>query len=281
MNWIESINRVLNHIEDNLEKDLSSETLASVACSSQYHFMRAFSMLTGKGLGEYIKERRLTVAGKTLVTTSEKIVDIALKLGYETPESFSKAFKRFHGITPGKARNTAHILKVPPPLHIRVILEGDQPMEYKITEKEAFKIMGISTETSYSEAPVNLPLFNKELKDKGIMDELYKNAGPLGVLGISYNHRPKEGLYRFLLGIEADKGKGSYEDEIEIPSSCWSVFRGEGEFPGAITEAWKRIFEEWFPATGYKHAGLPEIEFSYPSEEAGRVIWEIWIPIVR
>lgn len=281
MNWIENINNALSFIEENLESDLTSEKIAAKACSSQFHFMRIFSVLTGRSLSEYIKERRLTKAGAELSSTKNKIIEIALKYGYETPEAFSKAFKRFHGITPSVARKNGHLLLVSPPLHIKVTLEGDKQMEYKIEKKGAFKVTGLSKEVTFSEAPVKLPEFGKELWNCGAIDEMHKHCGPLGVMGISYAHRLDEDLYRYMFGVEVtDSNKGIYGEILDIDESNWAIFNGEGEFPKCITEAWKKIFEEWFPATGYEHAPIPEIEFSEPSGE-GRVKWEIWIPVLE
>lgn len=282
MDWIQNINRALEFIEQNLNSNLTSEKIASVACSSEFHFMRAFSMLTGRSIGEYIKERRLTKAGRDIITTNKKIIDVALSYGYETPESFSKAFKRFHGIVPSKARKEGKTLKVAPPLQLQVTLKGDEPMHYKIEKKESFKITGIYKEISLTKAPQELPEFMKELWDNNSITELDKVSGPLGIMGVSYAHQHNEDKYKYLVGVEYNsKNKNMYNEIINIPSSNWSIFTGEGKFPEAITIAWKRIFEEWFPATGYEHAGIPEIEFSCPTKNPGEIKWEIWIPIIK
>lgn len=281
MNWIENINIALTFIEENLESNLTSEKIAAEACSSEFHFMRIFSVLTGRSLSEYIKERRLTKAGAEISNSKNKVIDIAFKYGYESPEAFSKAFKRFHGISPSVARKNGYLLLVSPPLHIKVTLEGDKQMEYKIEKKGAFKVTGLSKEVHLSEAPLKIPEFGKELWNSGAIEEMYKNSGPLGVMGISYAHRFEEGLCRYMYGVEeTERNKGNYEEVINIAESNWAIFNGEGEFPICITKAWKRIYEEWFPATGYEHAQVPEVEFSESIGE-GRVKWEIWIPVIE
>lgn len=282
MNWINNINNALNFIENNLESDLSSEIIASKACSSEFHFLRSFSMLTGKTLGEYIKERRLTKAGKELATSDKKIIDIALNFAYQTPESFSKAFKRYHGITPSKARMNGHLLTVTPPLHIRVSLKGDSQMNYRIQEQNAFTVTGISREISIHNDDEQIKLFCDELWDDGTMQKMISLTGSrFDIKELSYDYNEEKGTYRLLFGIIQDsKNKGMYKESIEVQKCHWAIFSGEGSYE-SIAKTWKRIFEEWFPATGYEHAGLPQIESSSPISSEEHLEWNICIPIKK
>ncbi len=104
MNWIENMNKALEYIEKNIEKNITSDEIARIAYASKFHFMRTFSMLTGMTLGEYIRQRRLSLAAKDIMSSNKKIIEIAYKYRYETPEAFTKAFKKLHNISPSEAR---------------------------------------------------------------------------------------------------------------------------------------------------------------------------------
>lgn len=283
MNWINNINTALKFIEENLESDLTNDDIASKACSSKFHFLRSFNMLTGKTLSEYIKERRLTKAGKELVTTNEKIIDIALRFAYQTPEAFSKAFKRYHGVTPSTARNNGNLLTVTPPLQINVSLKGDSKINYTIEKKEAFKITGISREISFENAEKEIRSFHKELLDNGSFDKMIELSSAIKNLrGVSYAYNYDEGNYRYLFGIHlTNESIDIFNEVVEIPESHWAIFKGQCHYNNYVEEAWKKIFEEWFPATGYSHASLPELESSWPTDEEGVLNWETSIPIIK
>ena len=142
MDWIVGIQQAIDYIEDNLTETIDYEEVAKISCSSSYHFQRIFSILCGYTLGEYIRNRRLTLAGKELATTNIKVIDVALKYGYESPDSFAKAFQKFHGILPSQARNNGSNLKSFSPLVLKFSLEGGTTMNYKIETKPAITLIG-------------------------------------------------------------------------------------------------------------------------------------------
>ena len=140
MDWITGIQRALDYIEAHLTDDIDYEAAAREAASSSFHFQRMFSMLVGYTLGDYIRMRRLSLAADELHHTDKKIIDIALQYGYDTPESFSRAFTRFHGITPTEARRGCNI-KSFSRLSVKLILDGGNIMDYRIEKRDAFKII--------------------------------------------------------------------------------------------------------------------------------------------
>lgn len=161
MDWITGIQRALDYVEEHITEPIDYEEAARRACSSSFHFQRVFSVLCGFTLGEYIRLRRLTLAGSELAGSDEKVIDVALKYGYDTPESFSRAFTRFHGITPSQARNNGAVLKSFSRLSVKLILSGGNIMDYRIETKEAFKLVMKKKRVSAREelTPVEISAF--------------------------------------------------------------------------------------------------------------------------
>lgn len=148
MGWVESLQRAIDYMEEHLLDDLSMEAIANQAHVSEFYFQRTFTILTDISVGEYLRRRRLTLAAQELSNTGCRIIDIALKYGYDTPEAFSKAFRKQHGLTPSQARNNTGKLKSYNRLSIQVTLKGAEPMKYKIVEKESFHVVGVKREFS-------------------------------------------------------------------------------------------------------------------------------------
>jgi|SRR5690625_745542 len=284
MNGFQKMLDSIEHIENNLVSDLCIEDIAKIACMSKFHFQRMFNMLTGYTVSEYIRNRRITVAAKELVHSNSKVIDIALKYGYETPESFTRAFQRIHGISPSSVRKHSKSLKAFPKLSFQIQIKGDVEMDYRIVEKGAFSVVGksIRTKTIGGENHQRIPEFWKESNQNGYVEELIQNAGALGLLGICTDFDSKQENLTYLIG--AEKKSESLPDnweESQIPAAIWAVFPVRGAMPDAMHKIWERIYAEWFPATGYEHTGGPEMEV-YPSDDdpySERHYSEIWIPI--
>ena len=163
MDWIKIIENALRYIEENLSGELTVGRIAEKVNISPFYFQKGFSMLCGYSVGEYIRMRRLSVAGSELVTSDNKVIDLALKYGYDSPDSFTKAFTRFHGSTPTDVRRKGALLKSFAPLHIKIILDGGNTMEYRVEEKPAFRVMGVSKMFSYETANADIPQYWDEI----------------------------------------------------------------------------------------------------------------------
>ncbi|WP_312654255.1 AraC family transcriptional regulator, partial [Aminipila sp.] len=159
MGWIECIGEAISYIEENITEELTIEEIATQALVSPFYFQKGFAMLCGFTVGEYIRQRRLTLAGSELVSTDEKIIDIAVKYGYNSPDSFTKAFTRFHGVTPTAVRKDGAMIKSFGTLKIKFSLEGGYIMDYKIVEKDSFTVMGVSKVFKYDSATREIPQF--------------------------------------------------------------------------------------------------------------------------
>ncbi|MFD2044260.1 GyrI-like domain-containing protein [Ornithinibacillus salinisoli] len=275
----------IDYIERNLEYEIEIDQVAAVAHMSKFHFQRMFHILTGVTVAEYVRKRRLTIAAQELIQSNSKVIDVALKYGYETPESFSKAFRRVHGLSPSTVKNKGQSLKAFPKLSFQIQIKGDVEMDYRIVERKAFRIMGkgIQVTTRDGENLRRIPEFWQETNTSQFGEELEKASGPMGVLGVCMEFDSQQDLFTYFIAVEKnDEAPADWEEKV-IPASTWAVFEAVGPLPGSIQKVWERIFSEWFPSTGYEHANAPEMEV-YPIE--GKVDdddhrCEVWIPIMK
>lgn len=285
MNWIGDMNDVLKYIEENICNEISTDDICKIAHMSKFHFLRIFNILTGITLGEYIRQRRLSLAVKDVVSSELKIIDIAYKYGYETPEAFTKAFKKLHKISPSEARKNKKNLKAIPPLSFQIIVKGEERMNYKIESKEAFKVAGVSRKitTKNGENFKIIPKFWNEVCESGQYDILEKSQGKLGVIGMCYDFKMEAEEFKYMIAVEGTKVKGLEAcTEFQIPALTWAIFESVGPIPNAIQEVTKKIFSEWFPATKYEHADGPELEVYLPGNpNAEDYRAEVWIPVVE
>ncbi|OEH94238.1 AraC family transcriptional regulator [Bacillus solimangrovi] len=285
MSWITSLQKAIDYIEEHLLDELDIATISKQANSSMYHFQRTFSLLTDIPVGEYIRRRRLTLAAKELASTNSKVIDVAYKYGYDSPESFTKAFRKQHGITPRQARNHSGRLKSYNRLVIQVTLKGAEPMQYKIVEKDSFQVTGRKESFSVEndENYIGIPKMWDRMNTDGTVEKLVNiNTGQLkGLLGVcvdSSNEQSKQIDYWIAVAHSGDKHDDF--DILNVPASKWAVFEAHGPMPHAIQDVWKKIMSEWFPSSGYEHAGTPELEV-YPEGDitSSDYYSEVWIPI--
>ena len=141
MDWIQGVQRAVDYVEAHITEPIDYEEAAKQAYSSSFHFQRVFSILCGFTLGDYIRMRRLSLAGNELASSGIRVIDAALKYGYDTPESFSRAFTRFHGVTPSQAKHAGAALKSFSPLSVKLVLDGGTTMNYRIETKDAFRLI--------------------------------------------------------------------------------------------------------------------------------------------
>lgn len=201
MGWIESINEAIEYIEENLDQDLSIEKIAKHACISPFYFQKGFAMLCGLTVGEYIRKRRLSLAGSCLLHSEEKMIDIALKYGYDSPDSFTKAFVRFHGVTPTAVRKEGAMVKSYAPLKLKMEWKGGYTMDYKIVEKESFKVMGVSKVLKYEDANTECLKFWAEQHIGNTEKKV------CGMYGISYDEKMQGDAFKYMIADDFDEEK--------------------------------------------------------------------------
>ncbi|MBC7959591.1 MAG: AraC family transcriptional regulator [Vallitaleaceae bacterium] len=283
MDWIEQMRSAIKYMEDHLTEPFDIGTIAKTACSSEFHFQRLFHMITGVTVAEYVRRRRLTLAAQELFVGNEKIIDIAFKYGYDTPESFSKAFRRTHGFSPSTVRKVGTVLKAYPPITFQISIKGDQNMEYKIEKREAFKLVGKGKRISSvnGENFKLIPEFWDECHQSGFVDQLMKAQGALGTLGVCMDFAQDMSEFTYFIGIEKPEQDLDGVEEVTIQEATWAKFESIGPMPEAIQKVWGRIFSEFFPATNYEHAVGPDLEVYYDGNPNDpNYLSEVWIPVV-
>jgi AraC family transcriptional regulator len=291
MNWIKRMNNSLKYIEQNLPDNPDAGKAAKIAFSSEYHFRRMFYMISGFTLNEYIRNRKLTLAAQDLLTGNTKIIDIALKYGYETPESFSRAFSNLHGVSPREARKENTRLKTFPPLTFTLQIKGVKSMDFKIKTMDSFYVSGKSIQTTTMDGKnfKEIPAFWKKAMNDGTCEKIqsFSLKGKNSVLNgstasvLCYKDDDTEDCWSYMIGSESD-GKVKDMENTKIPSMTWAIFESIGTMPDAIQDVWKRIFNEWFPSSNYMHAKGPELEVYPPGDGSSPDYYcEVWIPVEK
>lgn len=288
MDWITGIQRALDYVEEHLTEEIDYEAAAKEACSSAFHFQRMFSMLCGCTLGDYVRMRRLTLAANDLTATKDKVIDIAYKYGYDTPESFSRAFTRFHGVTPTQARRGKSV-KSFSRLSVKLILSGGSTMDYRIVKKDAFKIVCKRkrvTKPQGDTATVDISAFWKECSANGALPALCgyipEKSALGGLLGVCFSGDMDESGFPYGIGAEYDGRPLADEglEIIEIPAHTYAVFECRGKMPEAFKKTYNKICTEFFPQSGYEYGFGVELEV-YPSDNVSDPNYrcEIWIAV--
>ncbi|WP_419874145.1 AraC family transcriptional regulator [Candidatus Pristimantibacillus sp. PTI5] len=286
---LEPMNRALSYIEENLADEMDMKEVARIALCSEYHFRKMFSFLSGVSLSEYIRRRRLTLAAFELQTKEAKIIDIALKYGYHSPDSFARAFQNLHGITPSEARNNGQPLKAYPRMTFQLIIKGGNEMNFRIENKEAFRIIGIKKRVGIVFHGVNPEIASMwaSLDEEAI--RLFKglsNVAPLGLISASTNfsegRMEEKGELDHYIGAATTKECPVHLAQLEVPASEWAVFEAVGRFPDALQEVWGRIYSEWFPSSQYEQIEGPEMLWNESKDIASPTFKsEIWIPVKK
>lgn len=287
MDWIDGMRRAIDFMEEHLSEPADYDRIARQAGSSTFHFMRMFEILTGMTVGEYLRRRRLTLAGQELALSDAKVIDVAFRCGYSTPEAFARAFRRFHGISPSAAREPGASLKSIGKLSIQITLKGDRTLDYKVMVKEAFSVLGKKVRVSCKNNGnfKKIPAFCTECQKDGTFDYLGRLAekSGMGYLGICDNFNEAADCFDYYAAAVYDGSKiPDGMEALSIPQCTWAVFDSTGPMPDAIQDVWKRIFSEWFPTSGYEHARGPELEVYDPGDmNAEDYHCSVWIPVVR
>jgi len=286
---LKKMNEAMTYIEEHLNDDIDLKKAARIAVCSEHHFKRMFSFLAGVTLSEYIRRRRLTLAAFELQSGAERVLDLALKYGYDSADAFARAFRQLHHVTPSEARRGGHLLKAYPPMTFRLTIEGGNQMNYRIAEKEAFRVAGIMKRVPIVFNGVNPDIAamwqSLDTEKIGIMKEL-SNTDPIGLISASTNFseermEEKGGLDHYIgaaTTLSAPDGWAS----LEVPASTWAVFESVGKFPDTLQDIWGRIYSEWFPSSAYQQAEGPEMLWNEQRDQsAPDYRSEIWIPVSK
>ena len=294
MEWITCLKTVLARIEADLEQDLTIEALAAEVNLSPYYLQQGFQILTGYGIGEYVRCRRLYEAARILVNSDEKVIDVAYRFGYETPESFTKAFTRFHGVSPTALRKDRSRMRRFLPLQISIEITGGNKMDYRIELLRDFAVVGFQREFSYEKPYEEIPKF---------WDELTACYPALGGARSETPDEMEKAILRWRIGEFAacidDLGNGKFRylvagkyDGGEVPEGLtvyrfpdgeWAKFRSVGPIPDALQSLNTQVFKEWLPGNAEFQLAEPYNLEWYGMGDPASASYEsgIWVPVRR
>ncbi|MET8226839.1 AraC family transcriptional regulator [Streptomyces sp. NPDC005301] len=284
---LERLNQAMEHIEGHLDRSLDVAELARIAATSEYHLRRMFSALAGMPLSEYVRRRRLTVAGAEVLAGGEPLLGIAVRYGYGSGEAFARAFRAVHGVGPGEARRTGASLVSQPRLSFRLTVEGTSSMRYRVVYRPDFSVVGLKARVPLVHSGPNQAIidFVRGI-DPGTLERLkgMSDQEPLGVVAVCDDLDPSRAE-----GTELDYYQGvitsaaAPEGTVRLPvaAGTWAVFNVSGPVPEAIQNLWRDVFTEWFPSNPYRSRPGPEILRTSLSPDGTEADAELWLPVER
>ncbi|MBY7144818.1 AraC family transcriptional regulator [Virgibacillus sp. NKC19-3] len=283
---LKELNLVIDYIEDHLTDDLSLEEISNYAGVSDYHFRKIFFYLSGLTLSEYIKNRKLSEANKDLLN-GEKVTDVAFKYGYQSMDGFTRAFKNWGGFLPSDVIKKG-ISKSYPKLSFIITVKGGTTMEFRIEEKPAFHLVGVSKRVPMQFEGVNKAIeeLAESITDQQ-MEEMHalQNMEPKKIVNASYDADAKflkeEGDLTHLIGVLTTKDQVSdLLDKVSVEAYTWAIFPNEGPFPSTLQETMAKTYSEWLPSSDYEVIDAPTFSFTKMDESKKDYAYsEIWIPV--
>lgn len=283
MEWNEKLQSIVDYVENHLQRKqepIDQQEVSAIAGCSYDFFLKVFSYMNGISFSEYIRSRKLTLAGYDLKSTDKKVVDISYQYGYDSPTSFTKAFQLFHGVTPKDARSGNAKLRIVPKMQVSV----KQQYSWRLEGKPAFRLIGKSVWCADGEQHTKIPEFWSDCQRDGTFPRLIARdtGNPKGLFGLFHYEELNAGKRKYSIMVTA--AEGDLPDgfcEVRIPEATWAVFDCRGVVPQAIQNGWRYLREEWILRYPFQHAVCPELEW-YSSGNAydGEYLSQIWIPVV-
>ena len=282
MDWLDKMNGALNYIEEHLSEEIDFTEVAKRACCSNFNFQRMFSFVADVPLAEYIRKRRLSMAAMDLLSTEEKVIHIAMKYGYDSPVSFTRAFHAVHGINPSEVKKTGVKIKSYPRISFEISIKGVEAMNYRIEEFGEFRLVGYKERMSLKDGEnfKRIPEFWNEVYHSGKSETMmqYNDNMNLCCMGVCTNE--EEESFDYYIATGSDKEIPEDMDELIVPASTYVIFECIGKMPDGQQNVWKRIFTEWFPTSNYEIINGPQLEwYSEGDSSSEDYLSEIWIPV--
>ncbi|GAA2855821.1 AraC family transcriptional regulator [Microbacterium arabinogalactanolyticum] len=284
---------VLNHLVDEIEAHLGDETdvdaLAARLGTTGYHARRMFSSLAGMPVSEYVRRRRMTVAASDLIG-GDDLLTIAVRYGYGSTEAFGRAFRAVHGASHGDVRRDGGPLRSQPQLRFRLTVEGSTPMDARITERPAFRLIGHAARVPLIHEGIN-PHIQAHIASLPIEEHArlkrLSDTEPAGLLQVSADVDPdytqgSELTYLHGVAVTADTDVPADLDAVAVPAGAWAVFRTSGAYPAALQSTWAATATEWFPSNPWRLRPGPSIVTVLDrAEDFSTATTELWLPIER
>lgn len=269
----------MDYLEQLLTGEVDMKRFQQLSGYSYPLFSRLFSILADMTLAEYLRNRRLSEAVTDLRESSDKVIDIALKYGYDSADAFSAAFKKFHGATPSEVRN-GKAYRVFPRLQLSLKITGGKNMDIKIQKKPAFTVAGVLLEAiDNSQCP---SAWDQLYSTHGF--EILESLGSGQSFGVCSDVKEGEIINYMAAYDVTDKARA---EELglsikDIPAAEYAIVPVKGTIPASIHHAWKYVLEVFFPETGYRHSGAPDFEvYTAGDMSSPDYQMELWIPVIK
>ncbi len=290
---IQLIQQAIRYMEEHIYEDINYADVAKSIHMSNYDFHRTFGFITGITANEYLRNRRLTLAAQELQMTDISVIDAAYKYGYQSPESFSKAFLRFHGSTPRQAKDKGAKLHLFNPLVIKIVTEGGSIMDYRMEHKEPQQFLAMvrafSNEIISDDNDHSIPDFWTECYDKDLVDLMkqLRKEGKRDVYGLCSPTKENETHFDYGIGviIDGDTDAAGVKKLLEKGYTLWeteaadyAVFQCYGTDGDCIGETWSKFYKEFSPQTGYVQTDDTDFEIYFEKSEKG-LFCELWVPV--
>jgi AraC family transcriptional regulator len=282
---LDRLNQAMEHIERHLDQPIDAAELARIAATSEYHLRRMFSALAGMPLSEYIRRRRLTVAGAEVLAGDERLLEIAVRYGYGSGEAFARAFRALHGVGPGEVRRTGAALVSQPRLTFRLTVEGSISMRYRVVDSPAFTVVGFKARVPLVHLGPNQAIidFVRSLGPQNLERlEKLSDREPRGIIAVCDDLDPSraEGTeLDYYHGVVTSAPAPEGTTVLPVPAGTWAVFTTSGPAPQAIQEMWRDVFTEWFPSNPYRSRSGPELLRTRMSPDGREADAELWLPV--
>lgn len=278
MDLLDGMNRTVNYIEEHITERIDYKKLAEYAGIPAYHFQKMFACMADVPLTEYIRRRKMSLAAEELQQGSRKIVDVALKYGYNSPTAFNRAFWDVHGTSPSLVKKGRAPAVSYPALQFSFSVKGAKHLDFRLEKRDGFRILGISSplfrelERNFERIPGR---WDQALKD-GTLDKLLSlmDGEPSGLMGVSVHYLED---WRYLIAVSSSKSAEGME-AYEFPPASWAVFSGKGTNK-SLQELELRVITEWLPSSGYVYADIPDIEV-YLKADPNDCVYEYWLPVI-
>jgi AraC family transcriptional regulator len=284
---LERWNQAMEYIEAHLDERIEVSELARIAITSEYHFRRLFSALAGIPLSDYIRRRRLTVAGAEVLAGQRTLLDVAVRYGYGSGEAFARAFRAMHGVGPAEARRTGAALHSQPRMSFRITVEGSSSMRYRIVDKPDFRVVGKKARVPLVHKGLNpaIVAFVRAIEPQTLrrLEEL-SDQDPRGIVGVSDDlaeSRAEGTELDYYHGVVTSAAAPEDTQSLTVAAGTWAVFDSSGEFPLALQYLWRDVFTQWFPSNPYRSRPGPEILRTQLSPDRTTAEAELWIPVER
>lgn len=276
---ISALNRLVDLVEEHTDVDVVE--LARTLGTTEYHLRRMFSSLAGMPLSEYVRRRRMTVAAGEVVRGEDDLLTIAVRHGYGSTEAFGRAFRAVHGAAPRDVRRDGGPLRTQPQLRFRLTVEGNIPMDTRIVDRPAFRLIGHAARVPLIHEGVN-PHIQQHITalppEAHARLKSLSDTEPTGLLQICDDLDDSELTY--LHGVAVAGSIPDDLDAIEVPAGRWAVFRTSGPHPQALQNTWAATATDWFPSNPWRlRPGPSLVAILSRADDFSTATCELWLPV--